>query len=184
MIVSVTLARGAIRMAKAQVIVKRLGAIHDLGSMDVLCTDKTGTLTEGQDQARAAGCAVGRRQSARARPGLAQQPFPGRIEKPARCRDRRGWPAARCRLDQDRRGAVRLSTAPRFGPRRARGRRLLITKGAPEDVIRLAVRYEEPGKPELLPLDDAARARAANVFDQLSAEGFRALGVAWRELEP
>jgi Mg2+-importing ATPase len=46
MIVSVTLARGALRMAKAQVIVKRLGAIHDLGSMDVLCTDKTGTLTE------------------------------------------------------------------------------------------------------------------------------------------
>src|ERR1700736_4469449 len=46
MIVSVTLARGAIRMARAHVIVKRLGAIHDLGSMDVLCTDKTGTLTE------------------------------------------------------------------------------------------------------------------------------------------
>lgn len=46
MIVSVTLARGAIRMAKSQVIVKRLAAIHDLGSMDVWCTDKTGTLTE------------------------------------------------------------------------------------------------------------------------------------------
>src|SRR5580693_1084678 len=46
MILSVTLARGGIRMAKVQVIVKRLGAIHDLGSMDVLCTDKTGTLTE------------------------------------------------------------------------------------------------------------------------------------------
>ena len=46
MIVSVTLARGALRMAKARVIVKRLAAIHDLGSMDVLCTDKTGTLTQ------------------------------------------------------------------------------------------------------------------------------------------
>ena len=46
MIVSVTLARGALRMAKERVIVKRLAAIHDLGSMDVLCTDKTGTLTE------------------------------------------------------------------------------------------------------------------------------------------
>ena len=64
------------------------------------------------------------------------------------------------------------------------GRRLLITKGAPEDVIKLASRYEEPGKPELLPLDDAARARAAKVFEGLSADGFRALGVAWRELEP
>ena len=46
MVVSVTLSRGALRMAKKQVIVKRLAAIHNLGSMDVLCTDKTGTLTE------------------------------------------------------------------------------------------------------------------------------------------
>ena len=46
MIVSVTLAQGALRMAKKNVIVKRLSAIHDLGSMDVLCSDKTGTLTK------------------------------------------------------------------------------------------------------------------------------------------
>src|SRR5581483_9685771 len=46
MVVSVTLSRGALRMAKQKVLVKRLAAIHDLGSMDVLCTDKTGTLTE------------------------------------------------------------------------------------------------------------------------------------------
>ena len=64
------------------------------------------------------------------------------------------------------------------------GRRLLITKGAPEDVINLATRYEEPGKAELLPLDDAARTRATKVFEGLSADGFRTLGVAWRELGP
>ncbi len=46
MVVSVTLSRGAIRMSRRKVLVKRLAAIHDLGSMDVLCTDKTGTLTE------------------------------------------------------------------------------------------------------------------------------------------
>ena len=46
MIVSVTLSRGALRMARRQVIVKRLSAIQDMGAMDVLCTDKTGTLTE------------------------------------------------------------------------------------------------------------------------------------------
>ena len=46
MVVSVTLSRGALRMAKKRVIVKRLAAIQNLGSMDVLCTDKTGTLTE------------------------------------------------------------------------------------------------------------------------------------------
>ena len=46
MVISVTLARGALRMAGKHVIVKRLAAIQNLGSMDVLCTDKTGTLTE------------------------------------------------------------------------------------------------------------------------------------------
>ena len=46
MVVSVTLARGALHMAEKKVIVKRLSSIQDLGSMDVLCTDKTGTLTE------------------------------------------------------------------------------------------------------------------------------------------
>ncbi len=46
-IISVTLARGARAMAANGVIVKRLDAIENLGSMDLLCTDKTGTLTEG-----------------------------------------------------------------------------------------------------------------------------------------
>src|SRR6185437_9556178 len=46
-IISVNLARGAKRMAERQVIVKRLAAIENFGSMDVLCADKTGTLTEG-----------------------------------------------------------------------------------------------------------------------------------------
>ncbi|MDO8313731.1 MAG: HAD-IC family P-type ATPase, partial [Rugosibacter sp.] len=46
MVISVTLSRGALRMARQHMIVKRLSAIQDLGSMDVLCTDKTGTLTE------------------------------------------------------------------------------------------------------------------------------------------
>lgn len=66
MITTVTLSRGALRMANRKVIVKRLAAIHDLGAMTVLCTDKTGTLTsaeitlarsigaEGHEDARAA----------------------------------------------------------------------------------------------------------------------------------
>ena len=45
MITTVTLSRGAMRMAKRKVIVKRLASIHDLGAMTILCTDKTGTLT-------------------------------------------------------------------------------------------------------------------------------------------
>lgn len=46
MVVAVTLARGAVRLSRQQVLVKRLAAIHDLGAMDLLATDKTGTLTQ------------------------------------------------------------------------------------------------------------------------------------------
>ncbi len=46
MIVTVNLAKGAIAMSRAKVIVKRLNAIQNLGAMDILCTDKTGTLTQ------------------------------------------------------------------------------------------------------------------------------------------
>src|SRR5947209_18544738 len=47
MIMTVTLAKGAQRMARGKVIVKRLEAIENLGNMDILCSDKTGTLTLG-----------------------------------------------------------------------------------------------------------------------------------------
>ena len=48
MIVTVNLSKGAISMSKKKVIVKRLNAIQNFGAMDVLCTDKTGTITEGK----------------------------------------------------------------------------------------------------------------------------------------
>ncbi|MEI6411523.1 MAG: HAD-IC family P-type ATPase, partial [Bacteroidota bacterium] len=48
MIMSVTMAKGSVKMAKKGVIVKKLAAIPNFGSMEVLCTDKTGTLTEGE----------------------------------------------------------------------------------------------------------------------------------------
>lgn len=48
MIVTVNLSRGAINMSKKKVIVKQLNAIQNFGAMDVLCTDKTGTLTQGK----------------------------------------------------------------------------------------------------------------------------------------
>ena len=48
MITTVTLSRGAVRLSRRSVIVKRLSAIHDLGAMTVLCTDKTGTLTSAE----------------------------------------------------------------------------------------------------------------------------------------
>ena len=48
MIVTVNLSKGAIAMSRKKVIVKRLNAIQNFGAMDVLCTDKTGTITQGR----------------------------------------------------------------------------------------------------------------------------------------
>ena len=184
MIVSVTLARGAIRMAKAQVIVKRLGAIHDLGSMDVLCTDKTGTLTEAKIKLARQVTLSGAGSLRVLDLAWLNSHFQAGLRNPLDAAILESGPARGA-------GWIKIDEAP-FDFQRRRvsvlvereGRRLLITKGAPEDVIGCASRYEEPGNPEPLPLDDLARIRATKLFDGLSADGFRALGVAWRELEP
>ena len=65
MITSVTLARGAIRMARDHVVVKHLPAIQNFGTIDVLCSDKTGTLTTGEMSP----CLLG---------GFSRQPFRSR----------------------------------------------------------------------------------------------------------
>ncbi len=184
MIVSVTLARGAIRMAKAQVIVKRLAAIHDLGSMDILCTDKTGTLTEAKIGLARQVALSGEVSEHVLDLAWLNSHFQAGLRNPLDTAIVQSGPPRGA-------GWTKIDEVP-FDFQRRRvsvlveyeGRRLLITKGAPEDVLKLAVQYEEPGKPNPLPLDATARARAAKVFDRLCAEGFRALGVAWRELEP
>ena len=73
MVVSVTLSRGALRMAAKKVIVKRLAAIQNLGSMDVLCTDKTGTLTEARIHLERHMDALGTRKRPRPGTGLLEQ---------------------------------------------------------------------------------------------------------------
>ncbi len=80
-------------MAKRKVIVKRLSAIHDLGAMDVLCTDKTGTLTEAAIKLVRTIDGHGAESAARLRLRLHQQPLRERHEEPAR----RGDPRRRVR---------------------------------------------------------------------------------------
>jgi Mg2+-importing ATPase len=184
MIVSVTLARGALRMARAHVIVKRLAAIHDLGSMDILCTDKTGTLTEakirlarhvalsGADSERVLDLAW---LNSHFQAGL-RNPLDTAIVEYCHPHDQLWSKIDEVPFDFQRRRVSVLVERD--------GRRLLISKGAPEDIIRIASHYEEPAKLGPLPLDAVARAQAAKVFEALGDDGFRALGVAWREFEP
>ncbi len=181
MIVSVTLARGAMRLARRRVIVKRQSALQDLGSMDVLCTDKTGTLTEaairleqhvdlaGHDSRRVLelACLNGYFES-----GL-RSPMDEAILAHAEV-DLQGW----TKIDEVPFG---------FGRRRvsvlvARGAlHLLVVKGAPEDLMPLCESYQNASG-ETGPFDDAARARAQARFDDLSRQGLRVLAIASREV--
>ena len=181
MIVSVTLARGAMRMAKQKVIVKRLAAIHDLGSMDVLCTDKTGTLTEakialirhvtlsGTDSERVLELAW---LNSHFETGLRSPLDTAILEHGSR--NPAGW----TKIDEvpfdfeRRRVSVLLERE---------GRRILVVKGAPEDLLKLSSRYELSGERDTQPFDAAALACAQTQFQTLCAEGFRVLGIAWRE---
>ena len=181
MIVSVTLARGAMRMAKQKVIVKRLAAIHDLGSMDVLCTDKTGTLTEakialirhvtlsGTDSERVLELAW---LNSHFETGLRSPLDTAILEHGSR--NPAGW----TKIDEvpfdfeRRRVSVLLEREER---------RILVVKGAPEDLLKLSSRYELSGERDTQPFDAAALACAQTQFQTLCEQGFRVLGVAWRE---
>jgi Mg2+-importing ATPase len=181
MVVSVTLARGALRMARERVIVRRLPAVHDLGSMDILCTDKTGTLTEarirlerhldplGQDGARVLELAV---LNSSMETGL-KNPLDEAILRHTEVDVSRWRKIDEVQFDFERR---RVSVLVDDGQER-----LLVLKGALEDVLKHSTRYEADGPQNLRALDDAARGRVTECFESLSREGFRVLGIAWKQ---
>ena len=164
MVTTVTLSRGAMRMAAKKVVVKRLAAIHDLGAMDVLCTDKTGTLTE-------------------ARIVLADATSPGVLEMAAinagLCSGVPTTLDAAILAAQSPSPAWKMLAELPFGFERRRssvlvegeGQRLLVVKGAPEAVLSACTSAEAgPFDRAALLADAAAR----------GAEGLRLLGVATR----
>ena len=88
-IISINLAHGAKRMAGEKVIVKRLASIENFGSMNVLCSDKTGTLTEGVVQLHGALDVDGSRSEKVLLLRLSQRLLRDRVRQP----HRRGHPA-------------------------------------------------------------------------------------------
>jgi Mg2+-importing ATPase len=184
MIVTVTLAHGAIRMARKRAIVKRLSSIHDLGSMDVLCSDKTGTLTEAKIKLVRQVDPAGVESREILRLAYLNATFETGLKSPldvaileASPFDVGGWHKIdEVPFDFERR---RVSVLLEH-----EGRRSLVVKGAPEDVMALSSRYRLAGAAQDRPLDDAARATAKGVFEQLGNEGFRVLAVASRDVEP
>lgn len=184
MVVSVTLAHGATRMSRKDVIVKRLSAIHDLGSMDVLCSDKTGTLTEARIKLIREVDLTGAQSRNVLQLAYLNAAFETGLKSPldeaileAQSVDRSGWHKLdEVPFDFERR---RVSVLVERG-----GKRMLVVKGAPEQILKLASRYQRDADTTILPLDAAALEEAHGVFRRLGTEGFRVLGVAWREVEP
>jgi Mg2+-importing ATPase len=186
MIVSVTLARGALRMARRKVVVKRLSAIQDLGSMDVLCTDKTGTLTEAHIRLERHVDVEGAACDRVLQLAYVNSFFESGLRSPLD-------DAILAVPGQDASGWRKLDEVP-FGFERRRvsvlvergAQRLLVVKGAPEEMIALCSRCEIAGGGEgaTAPLAADGRARALARIDALGAEGLRVLAIAWREVPP
>jgi Mg2+-importing ATPase len=182
MVISVTLSRGAMRLTKHRVIVKRLSAVQDLGAIDVLCTDKTGTLTEGQIRLERHVDSFGQRSERVLELAFLNSYFETGIRSPLDEAILRHSPvdvSAWSKLDEvpfdfeRRRVSVLVESAHR---------RKLVVKGSPEDVLSLCARYENGPGHNTSELDDEALTRIRHLYDDLSREGFRVLAVAWRDV--
>ncbi|HEU4647689.1 MAG TPA: magnesium-translocating P-type ATPase [Gemmatimonadales bacterium] len=183
MIASVTLARGAMRMAAKRVIVKQLVAISDLGAMDVLCTDKTGTLTEAKVRLERHLDPLGRDSARVLELVYLNSYFESGLRSPLDA-------AVLQHTEVDVQGWEKIDEVP-FGFERRRvsvlvqspvGTRLLIVKGAVEDVLRLSAAFEADDPSDRRPLDTAGRQAMQARFEELCRAGFRVLGVAWKQV--
>jgi Mg2+-importing ATPase len=191
MIVTSTLAKGAVRLSRMKVVVKRLDAIQNFGAMDVLCTDKTGTLT--QDK-----IALARKDDPFGRPSeevlsfaflnsyyqtglknLLDRAVLEHVELPAQLK-----------LEQDYR---KIDEVPFDFERRRMSvvvserddHHELICKGAVEEVLAICTHVRaEAGNAVDVPLDAAMLARVKQVTGALNQEGLRVVAVAMKELPP
>jgi Mg2+-importing ATPase len=188
---TITLSQGAVRMARERVIVKHLSAIQNLGRMDVLCSDKTGTLTtgelslvrtmgpEGTDSLKPLLWAA---LNSRVQSGI-RTPFDNAILTAAA----RTWESGQGASLAPSEGRL-LGELPFDFERRRHSvlvlsgqETFLVCKGAPESVLPLCVRFRASTGWE--PVETKAEKVFLTVFDGLSALGLRVLAVATRSME-
>jgi Mg2+-importing ATPase len=185
MIVSVCLAKGALAMSRKKVIVKRLNAIQNFGGMDVLCTDKTGTLTEDRVILQRHCNVAGRETEEVLLDGylisyfqtglknlldvaiLDSPDFHGKavVEKHKKLDE--------IPFDFTRRMMSVLVEDPE-------GKAILLTKGAPEEVFHQCSHFELDGK--VSPMEPNLMVGLKDEYASLSNDGFRVLAVAKKEL--
>lgn len=182
MITTVTLARGAKQMARHGVVVKHLAAIEDFGSMTVLLSDKTGTLTRNETDVFAAVDLYGDPSARTAGLAHLNSSIQTGIRSPLDEAIVRGCTPLQggfCKLDEipfdfERRRLSVVATSPG-------DKDLLVTKGAPESVMPLCSQYAVDGT--IHALDSAAQAAARRVCDAYGRQGLRVLAIAWREVD-
>jgi Mg2+-importing ATPase len=182
MIASITLANGAVRMARHGVIVKRLPAIQNLGAIDILCVDKTGTLTGGRMHIAQEIDAIGLPSARPLALAALNSRFETGIRSPLDA-------AILARAPDVPAGVRKIDEIPFDFERRLlsivveradEGDRLLVAKGAPEALLPLCATME--GESGLQPLDADRRALTTAAHERLSADGLRVLAIAWRQL--
>jgi Mg2+-importing ATPase len=181
MIITISLAQGARRMAKKKVLVKQLSAIEDFGSIEILCSDKTGTLTEGEIALDRHVDMQGRDNDEVLRFVYLNSYFQTGIKSPlddAILKYQRPAIVEYEKVDEipfdfNRK---RLSVVVRRGDED-----FLITKGEAESMFGICAMVSIDGVAQ--PFDESRRAQAAETLKKLSADGYRALGVAFRKVE-
>jgi P-type Mg2+ transporter len=188
MIVTTNLAKGAIAMSGKRVIVKRLHAIQNFGAMDVLCTDKTGTLTQdriilkrhldirGEDCDRVLEYAYLNSHYQSGLKNLLDVAVLQHVELGKALHTAHQFR----KIDEIPFDFVRRRLTVVLG--REDGRHVLICKGAIEEVFAICTRYEIDG--EVGQLDPGHLETAQRESAALNADGFRVIAVAYKELEP
>jgi P-type Mg2+ transporter len=188
MIVTVNLAKGALAMSREKVIVKRLNAIQNLGAMDVLCTDKTGTLTQdriilkrhldirGEESERVLQYAFLNSHFQSGLRNLLDNAILAHVD----LHERLGIGSGYSKLDEipfdfSRR---RLSVVVT----RADGKHILICKGAVEEIFAVCTNYAIDG--ETGRLDESHFEAAKEQTFALNSDGFRVVAVAYKEMDP
>ena len=183
-IVSVTLSAGARAMSKEGVIVRRLDAIENLGSMTVLCTDKTGTLTEGTIVLADATDPKGRTSAAVRQLAFLNASFETGIDNPidaaiVTAGEQAGLSTAgHAKIDEIPYDFLRKRLTIVMAEGGDAERHLVVTKGAFSNVLSICTQVERDGA--VLALTDAVTAELSAYYEAKGKAGFRVLALATR----
>jgi len=180
-IININLSRGAQAMASQGVIVRRLEAIENFGSMDVLCTDKTGTITAGVVELNGALDPRGEASEAVVRAAYLNAFLQTGLSNPLD-------EAILAKGGVDTAGVEKIDEVPYDFVRKRLsvvvsegGRMCMLTKGALDKMLEVCAFQQAEGGAG--PLDEAARKSIEQRYAEWSAQGYRVLGVAEKELE-